>query len=315
MLVLTNIRAQELVQGGDMNIDDASAWTVYFSTGTGDNDPVATFGFTDDSPSAGQEGCLQVEWYSPLRVQINQAVTLQRNHTYRLTGAFKNISRDLCNANWLELYVSRVDPNAEGDVGAGTGDFRYQMHSWKGDPYQNIDNVDSEFQEFLPLEYIGSNSTGGDSLMSSPLIDTLPPGGDNLDFTIPDTVSTLNWFVVIKFGNTSTSAPQNTLGAFTFLFDNISLWDLAEPLPSSIGNMKDINNEFNFYPNPVAQELHFSGDAKIESIEIVNLLGAKVLTANNINNQINVSALSSGVYLVKLYSNGNLLAMHKMLKK
>jgi hypothetical protein len=73
--------------------------------------------------------------------------------------------------------------------------------------------------------------------------------------------------------------------------------------------------EINFYPNPVAEELHFSGGAKIETIEIINTLGSMVLRRSNAKDRIDVSDLHTGLYFVKVYSNSGLLETHKFIKE
>ena len=73
--------------------------------------------------------------------------------------------------------------------------------------------------------------------------------------------------------------------------------------------------EINFYPNPVAGELHFSGSARIETIEIINTLGDMVLRRSNVKNRIDVSYLPAGVYFVRAYSKGDILKTHKFIKE
>ena len=73
--------------------------------------------------------------------------------------------------------------------------------------------------------------------------------------------------------------------------------------------------EISFYPNPVAGELRYSGGARIETIEIINILGDMVLRKSDVKNRIDVSNLRAGVYLVKAYSNGEMLKSHKFVKK
>jgi hypothetical protein len=70
-----------------------------------------------------------------------------------------------------------------------------------------------------------------------------------------------------------------------------------------------------FYPNPVAGELHFSGGARIETIEIVNTLGAMVLRRSNAKDRIDVSDLHAGIYFVKAYSNDGMLETHMFFKE
>lgn len=114
----------------------------------------------------------------------------------------------------------------------------------------------------------------------------------------------------------------------TALRENVGSWidemDYNEADSSGVlkllpaGQPLDVNTvtrpEINFYPNPVVRELNILSESNIETIEIVNLLGAKVLTIQNSNNKIDVSQLNAGIYLVNFYSEGNLLGTYKMLK-
>lgn len=61
------------------------------------------------------------------------------------------------------------------------------------------------------------------------------------------------------------------------------------------------------YPNPVESKLFIDSQNKvIDKIEIFNSLGQAVKTINTDFNEINVSELASGIYLMKLYSEGSM---------
>jgi hypothetical protein len=57
------------------------------------------------------------------------------------------------------------------------------------------------------------------------------------------------------------------------------------------------------YPNPVNETLNILLETEINSVEIYNLLGAKILSETS--KQINVSQLQSGVYLIKIKTASN----------
>lgn len=54
------------------------------------------------------------------------------------------------------------------------------------------------------------------------------------------------------------------------------------------------------YPNPVKDKLYIAGDNIPESLSLYNTLGQKVMTASNIENGIDVSALTKGIYIIKV---------------
>jgi Leucine-rich repeat (LRR) protein len=82
-------------------------------------------------------------------------------------------------------------------------------------------------------------------------------------------------------------------GEITLLYNNTN----------NISAIENANANIKIYPNPVKDELHIeSGDLKIESVEILDLTGKKLLTFNSqlSAHSIHVSALPQGIYFVKL---------------
>lgn len=69
------------------------------------------------------------------------------------------------------------------------------------------------------------------------------------------------------------------------------------------------------YPNPVADELYFAFEENIEAIEVINTVGATVLRRSNVQDRIDVSELHSGIYFIKVFSDGDLLETSKFLKE
>jgi hypothetical protein len=72
---------------------------------------------------------------------------------------------------------------------------------------------------------------------------------------------------------------------------------------TSLSNDKFNKNLFSVYPNPVKDVLHLNSDRQIEEISIYNIQGQLVLNTKN-SNQIDISSLSTGQYLVKASSEG-----------
>lgn len=64
-------------------------------------------------------------------------------------------------------------------------------------------------------------------------------------------------------------------------------------------------SNFNFYPNPVKNNLIISNSAIIDKVEITSILGQKMIlkTINDLQTEINLSYLSNGVYFIKVTSN------------
>src|SRR5690606_27426324 len=77
------------------------------------------------------------------------------------------------------------------------------------------------------------------------------------------------------------------------------------------------NNAFSLYPNPIKDKLFVENVAEnihLSSIKIYNLQGSVVLNITNIENAINVSNLTSGLYFCNLYTSKGVFT-YKILKR
>lgn len=68
------------------------------------------------------------------------------------------------------------------------------------------------------------------------------------------------------------------------------------------------------YPNPANEFVKISSSVAIDKVEVFNLLGKKVLSSSKLNDNLDISSLSKGVYMIKLTS-GNSVASKKLIKK
>ena len=68
-----------------------------------------------------------------------------------------------------------------------------------------------------------------------------------------------------------------------------------------LSNQSYSPNEFEVYPNPVSDILYINNpDFEISNISIFNMLGEKIVAQETIKNQIDVSKLPNGMYMVVL---------------
>jgi hypothetical protein len=102
----------------------------------------------------------------------------------------------------------------------------------------------------------------------------------------------------IRFTNPTNSTTPLSVG---FRIDDIKLVGTPVPLSaqqSSIAGLK-------IYPNPANTVLNITSDSfEAKHVVIYNVLGKVVLTAKATNAPVNVAALSSGVYIVKVTEAG-----------
>lgn len=75
-----------------------------------------------------------------------------------------------------------------------------------------------------------------------------------------------------------------------------------------LGTHNSIKKEVSFYPNPVEDIIHLNSEEIIEAVSVYTITGQNIsdVKINENHTQIDVSNLASGVYIVKISSNGNL---------
>lgn len=173
----------------------------------------------------------------------------------------------------------------------------------------------------------------------------------NLAFVNPTTVN--NWkHIVITFdaskvakiyvdgvyGNQNTQYTWYTLGtnlfylgnsfgsvtgAFNGAIDDLKIYNYALSAAEvsslytnntlSSSDFSQNNFEVKLYPNPVRDILNIEIENDIQSIEIYNIQGQKVLSSNQ--KQINVSDLAAGMYMVRIQDVDNNIATEKIVIK
>ncbi len=77
--------------------------------------------------------------------------------------------------------------------------------------------------------------------------------------------------------------------------------------PTSVKRIDAANSDISIWPNPVNNVLNIQSATSLQSVEVFNLSGQKVLQVNVLNgSSIDVSSLNAGVYLVKVnFADGN----------
>ena len=94
----------------------------------------------------------------------------------------------------------------------------------------------------------------------------------------------------------SSSSTSSSLEVF---YDNISLKKKAT---ASVNDV--FSSKISIYPNPANEFVQISTSETITGVEVYNLIGKKVISSSKlINNKIDVSNLSKGVYVLKVMSN------------
>ena len=132
--------------------------------------------------------------------------------------------------------------------------------------------------------------------------------------TQPTTIST----AFSSFSIANSASAQLTLIDDLKIYDGpltneqvLSLYTNNTILSSS--NFSQNNLDVKLYPNPVRDILNIEIENDIQSIEIYNIQGQKVLSSNQ--KQINVSDLATGMYMVRIQDIDNNIATKKIVIK
>lgn len=79
-------------------------------------------------------------------------------------------------------------------------------------------------------------------------------------------------------------------------------------------NEISVSDIIRIYPNPVTEKLNINTNGTVDKVSIYNVSGQQVLSLKNVENSINVSHLSDGVYILRMIVDGQ-ESVHKIMKK
>lgn len=117
--------------------------------------------------------------------------------------------------------------------------------------------------------------------------DVLECGGFTSSLEMVSTIGTTYYIKVGGLGSSGTGTGNLTLNC------------------SSLGTVKLEQLQFEYFPNPVDDNLLLKGRSNIQSVVVLNMLGQEVMrmTPNTLETEVNMTALSQGSYFVKVSIN------------
>ncbi|MEM6261473.1 MAG: T9SS type A sorting domain-containing protein [Bacteroidota bacterium] len=86
--------------------------------------------------------------------------------------------------------------------------------------------------------------------------------------------------------------------------DSTFYWDDCQFGPATVGIEDLIELGLSYYPNPVQNILHIEAAARIQQIEVFNLVGQPVMMGNAGETSVDLSGLTTGMYLVRVRADG-----------
>jgi hypothetical protein len=110
-----------------------------------------------------------------------------------------------------------------------------------------------------------------------------------------------------------TPIPSSTvpvLGSTYYASQTVNGIESISRLPVTISSSLSTNNfsleKFNFYPNPIVDNLSISNDKNIDQVEIYSIHGQKLISKeiNEMQSTMNLVELQKGVYLMKIFCEG-----------
>ncbi len=228
---------------------------------------------------------------------IYQAVTLNPG-TYVIDF---DLSFNGIDDSWGELLLGDIEPENGKDYKVGaTGSDEIAALSWIEEIYNTWDCSNGS-QNNPDITSTGENNDGSVQSASSYVDQAAHAGGScdtnategSLNFEIT-TAGT--YYIVFKTGNW-----EGSLGSAGVVIDNVTLYDTA-----TLGVSSPEVERFSIFPNPAANTWSVaSSNQKMESIEVFDLLGKKVInvTPNATATNIDASGLKTGVYLMNIVTN------------
>lgn len=115
-----------------------------------------------------------------------------------------------------------------------------------------------------------------------------------------------------KLGNNTSVISFDDLKIYNYVLTDAEVTNLFTNNSLTSQNFNANNLEVGLYPNPVNDVLNIETREEILSVEVYALQGQKVLTSNQ--EQVNVSELPAGIYLVRIEDVNNNIATKKIIK-
>lgn len=134
--------------------------------------------------------------------------------------------------------------------------------------------------------------------------------------TVFDTINELFYVTTTDYYSSGNGFIYNALGDS---IGNFSVGISAQAMAIDYRNLTSIENTFettsNVYPNPCTNDIYVNSSKKINSIEIYDIYGKKVVkTIYQENNKLNLSTLNSGSYFMKLKYNDSEIEYRNFIK-
>ncbi|HRN95407.1 MAG TPA: T9SS type A sorting domain-containing protein [Chitinophagales bacterium] len=175
----------------------------------------------------------------------------------------------------------------------------------------------------MPVCSVGSSSTY-DSLCFVTNVSTTNPtsiSSNDGNITVSVSEGLPPYHFVWSNGDTTSSLQGLSVGTYTLSITDASGCQNSHSInltaPTSI--KESPQSDFSLFPNPTKEilNLKFNNNSYANAYEMVNMLGQSITGIKQLNNndteQINVSAFSEGIYLLKIYGLNNVVKTERVM--
>lgn len=175
----------------------------------------------------------------------------------------------------------------------------------------------------IPVCSVGSSSTY-DSLCFVTNVSTTNPtsiSSNDGNITVSVSEGLPPYHFVWSNGDTTSSLQGLSVGTYTLSITDASGCQNSHSInltaPTSI--KESPQSDFSLFPNPTKEilNLKFNNNSHANAYEMVNMLGQSITGIKQLNNndteQINVSAFSEGIYLLKIYGLNNVVKTERVM--
>ncbi|HOB25030.1 MAG TPA: T9SS type A sorting domain-containing protein [Kaistella sp.] len=136
--------------------------------------------------------------------------------------------------------------------------------------------------------------------------------------TLAKTMNTVSNSDIFRLGLSEGGASGYFNGAiddlkiYNYVLSDSEVSNLYSTETLGVNDIKTNVNKIQFYPNPVKDILNIKSDSEISKVEVFSLEGKKLKESNQ--NKIDVSQLTSGVYIIKTTDNKGNIQTNKFIK-
>ncbi len=309
------------------NMEEQGAWEIVTSDGDA-ADITWEFGTFAQAPLEGDEACLRATYTSkdtPLNQIMFQRVMLTVGDTYYFEGAFKDAGTgtdvEQC---WHQIIIwpTVEDDDPSDNISGGPhwkdGDASILLNhavGWGVDHFGI--GLNTTYEEDQVAEYGNKVGLGNGEGQGDTTVYTVPPALFRQQDTLVlgEVGDQIEYYVALQIGQWMEEG-SGLVNTVDFTFDEFKLMGPAKS--TGIRNQSDASSDMEVYPNPVSDMLNVNNSKGISSMNISNVMGQSVMNLQDIRKDqlsIDISELSTGMYILSVVDNSGEMHSSKILKK